>query len=53
MGLSYRDIASKRFVEEITIRSQISRITKKFDVQNIKDIIKIMNELKFFDLIDM
>ena len=52
-GLSYKEIAKKRFVEEITIRSQVSRIIKKFEVANINDIIKTMQELHFFDIVDL
>ena len=31
----------------------LSLVTPRIILKNIKDIIKIMNELKFFDLIDM
>ena len=49
LGLSYKDIAKKRFVEEITIRSQVSRILKKFDESNIKEVVESLDELQFFD----
>ena len=49
IGLSYKDIAKKRFVEEITIRSQISRILKKFDESNIKEVVESLDKLQFFD----
>lgn len=49
LGLSYREIAKKRYVEEITIRSQVSRILKKFDESNIKEIVKSLDELQFFE----
>lgn len=53
LGLSYGDIAKKRFVEEITIRSQISRILKKFGKTKITDVTKLLKELKFFDIVDV
>ena len=53
LGLSYGDIAKKRFVEEITIRSQISRILKKFGKTKIADVTKLLKELKFFDIVDV
>jgi len=52
-GLSYREIAKKRFVEEITIRSQISRIIKKFNVKRITEVVEIMKDLKLFDIVNI
>ena len=41
---SYKDIAKKRFVEEITIRSQISRLLKKFDKTTIDELLDDLNQ---------
>lgn len=47
-----KKIAKKRFVEESTIRSQVNRILKKFNVSNIKDLINDLNNIKVFDIFD-
>ena len=52
-GLSYKEIGKKRFVEEITIRSQISRIIKKFNVKRITEVTEIMKNLNLFDIINI
>lgn len=48
-GLSYRQIAEQRFVEETTIRSQINHILKKFGKRRMKDVISELRELHIFD----
>lgn len=50
-GLSYADIAKKRYVEIITIRSQASRIMKKFNVPDMPSLIKTLNSVQMFDLL--
>ena len=49
-GLSYKNIAKKRFVEEITIRAHISRILKKFEYPNMKTLVNDLREIRVFDL---
>ncbi len=49
-GLSYKNIAKKRFVEEITVRAHISRILKKFEYPNMKALLADLRELRVFDL---
>lgn len=49
-GLSYKNIAKKRFVEEITIRAHISRILKKFEYPNMKTLVNDLKEIRVFDL---
>jgi DNA-binding NarL/FixJ family response regulator len=49
-GKSYRQIAEERFVEEVTIRTQVNKILKKFGEHNIKTVIKSLNNLKIFDI---
>lgn len=48
-GLTYRQIAQQRFVEETTIRSQVNHILKKFGKKRMKDVIVQLRELKIFD----
>ncbi len=52
-GYSYKEIAEKRFVEETTIRSQIYWILKKFGKNKMKEVIKLMKELKIFEIYDL
>jgi len=49
MGMSYRQIAQQRYVEETTIRSQINHILKKFNQKRMKDVIHQLQELRIFD----
>ena len=48
-GLSYRQMAEQRFVEETTIRSQINHILKKFGKKRMKDVIAELRELRVFE----
>ena len=48
-GYTYREIAELRYVQETTIRSQIQHILKKFNKNKMKDVIKLLRELKIFD----
>ena len=48
-GYSYTEIAQQRFVEDVTIRTQISKILKKFNKKNINELIYELKELQFFD----
>ena len=49
-GKSYRQIAEERFVEEVTIRTQVNKILKKFGEHNIKNVIKNLDNLRIFDI---
>lgn len=51
-GDTYRKIAKDRCVEEVTIRTQVSRILKKTGFPNMKVAIKKLEELNMFDIID-
>ena len=51
-GESYRTIAKKRYVEEVTVRTQVSRILKKTGFPNMKIAIKKFEELNLFDMLD-
>ncbi len=48
-GMTYRQIAQQRFVEETTIRSQVNHILKKFGKKRMKDVIAQLRELRIFD----
>ena len=50
-GLTYADIAKKRYVEITTIRSQVSRILKKFNVTDVSVLIASLNQTHMFDLL--
>ena len=52
-GKRYSDIAEKRFVEETTIRTEIHRILKKFNVAKMKDLIVLLGEIRFFETFDV
>ena len=43
-GLKYRQIAKERFVEEVTIRTHVNNILKKFHKRRMKEVIKLMEE---------
>lgn len=49
-GKTYRQIADERFVEDVTIRTQVNKILKKFGEHNIKTVIKNLSDLKIFDI---
>lgn len=49
-GMSYREIAQLRVVEEPSIRVQISRILKKFNKNSTKELMKELNSISFFDI---
>ena len=54
MGKTYGEIAQKRSVEELTVRSQASNILKKFNINKMRTLIddlKSMNALAIFDAI--
>lgn len=50
-GLSYKEVAKKRYIEEISVRAHVSRILKKFQYPNMRSLVKTLNELKVFDLL--
>ncbi len=49
-GKTYQQIAKERFVEEVTIRTQVNKILKKFEKQSMKEVIKALKELRIFDI---
>lgn len=51
-GMKYKDIAKQRFVEEVTIRSMVTRISNKLSDMSIKKIVSLLNECNFFEMFD-
>lgn len=51
-GDTYRMIAKKRCVEEVTVRTQISRMLKKMGFPTMKTAIKKFEELNLFNMLD-
>lgn len=49
-GLTYKEISKKRVVEESTLRSQATKIIKKFNAPNMKTLIKNLHESSVFDI---
>lgn len=50
-GLSYSEIAKKRYVTTSTVKNHALRIMKKFQVHSMKKLVEELRELKIFDLI--
>lgn len=48
-GESYKHIAEQRNVEEVTVRSQINKILKKFDYKSMKQLINYLESIHVFD----
>ncbi len=48
-GKKYKTIADEHFVEETTVKTIASRILKKLEVGSMKELIKILKDLNFFD----
>ncbi len=51
-GKTYTQIASERFTSESTVRTIVSHITKKFEVDNINTLIKHINNFDLFNKFD-
>lgn len=49
-GNTYKKIAKKRCVEEVTIRTQVNRILKKFECDSMKKLVKMLKDMRFFDI---
>jgi DNA-binding NarL/FixJ family response regulator len=49
-GSTYRDIAAERFVEEVTIRTQVNKILKKFEKDSMKEVVALLKQLKIFEI---
>ena len=49
-GKTYEEIAQQRFVEPVTIRTQVNKILKKFNAKNMKQLINELKEIQLFDM---
>ena len=52
-GKTYREIAAERYVEEGTIRTQISGILRKLNCSSMKVLIKSLKNMDLFEFIDL
>ena len=52
-NLTYEQISKKRFVTENTVRSQIVRMVRKTNSNNIRELVDTANELRIFKLFDL
>ena len=48
-GLTYREIAQRRVVEEGTIKTLASRIIKKLEANSMKEVISFLKKIQYFD----
>lgn len=46
-GDSYKQVAKTRFVSEVTIKSQVNSILKKFEMKRMKDVIELLHQVDF------
>ncbi|MDD6736324.1 MAG: response regulator transcription factor [Clostridiales bacterium] len=51
-GSSYKKISEEKFIEIESVRRMASRILKRVDVKNMKELIAQLRELKFFEFIE-
>lgn len=51
-GVKYKDIAKQRCVEEVSIRSMVTRISNKLSDMPIKKITSLLKECNFFETFD-
>lgn len=52
-GKSYREIAAERFVEEGTVRTQVSGILKKMGAKSMRVLVKQLKDMGLFEYIDL
>ncbi len=50
-GNTYRNIAKSRFVSYTTVKSQVNSILKKFDMARMKDVVELLHEIDFYEII--
>ncbi len=50
-GSSYKEIAKRRCVEEVTIRSLVNKILKKMQVKSMKELIGTLKKMQVFELL--
>ncbi len=52
-GDTYKEVAKTRFVSEVTIKSQVNSILRKFGMKRMKDVIATLNQVDFAQLASM
>ena len=52
MGMTYKQISELRYVSTVTIKSQVHSILKKFNMKNIKEVLKELRVVGFEQFID-
>lgn len=50
-GNSYKTISETRFVSQATIKSQVNSILKKFEMKTMKDVVKMLHQMNFSEII--
>lgn len=51
-GMNYKQISEARYVSNVTVKSQIHSILKKFDMRSMKEVMKKLDEINFAKIID-
>ncbi|MHB8130828.1 MAG: LuxR C-terminal-related transcriptional regulator, partial [Mobilitalea sp.] len=50
-GNSYKTISETRFVSLATVKSQVNSILKKFEMKSMKEVIKLLKQMNFSEII--
>jgi DNA-binding NarL/FixJ family response regulator len=50
-GSTYKTISETRFVSPATVKSQVNSILKKFEMKTMKDVIKLLRQMNFSEII--
>ena len=50
-GSSYKTISETRFVSQATIKSQVNSILKKFEMKTMKEVVRLLNQMNFSEVI--
>lgn len=50
-GKKYKEIAADEYIEEVTVRSKINKISKKIGNYSIRDLVSLLNSCNFFELL--
>ncbi len=51
-GSSYKDISETRFVSQATIKSQVNSILKKFEMKSMKEVIRLLKQINFDEIMN-
>ncbi len=50
-GSTYKTISETRFVSPATVKSQVNSILKKFEMKSMKEVVKLLKQMNFSELI--